>query len=78
MKKSFIIFGLAAGALMLASCQKELTEGNAGASVPQVTKTMYVEGNEWIPEDGTKTAYQPGQGVQWTGTETFAIYRNCG
>lgn len=74
MKKSFIIFGLAAGALMLASCQKELTEGNAGASVPQVTKTMYVEGNEWIPEDGTKTAYQPGQGVQWTGTETFAIY----
>ena len=75
MKKSFIIFGLAAGALMLASCQKELTEGNGqGASVPQVTKTMYVEGNEWIPEDGTKTAYQPGQGVQWTGTETFAIY----
>lgn len=74
MKKSFIIFGLAAGALMLASCQKELTEGNAGTSVPQVTKTMYVEGNEWIPEDGTKTAYQPGQGVQWTGTETFAIY----
>lgn len=55
------------------SCQKELTEngGNAGA-VKMVTKTMVAEGNEWVPD--TRTEYQPGTGIDWSGDETMHIF----
>lgn len=55
------------------SCQKELTEngGNAGA-VKMVTKTMVAEGNEWVPD--TKTVYEPGTGIVWSGDETMHIF----
>ncbi len=77
MKKSVIYAaGLAALALAAAACQEELT-GNindADSSAPAITRTMYVEGNEWTAGDGTRTAYTPGAGVDWTGSETFAVY----
>ena len=72
--KRLIYTAFALGMLTIVACQKELTEGQAANAVPQITKTMYVEGNEWLPEDGTKTAYTPGVGINWTGNETFAIY----
>lgn len=55
------------------SCQKELTEngGNAGA-VKMVTKTMVAEGNEWVPD--TRTEYEPGTGIVWSGDETMHIF----
>lgn len=77
MKKSVIYAaGLAALALAATACQEELT-GNindADSSAPVITRTMYVEGNEWTAGDGTRTAYMPGAGVDWTGSETFAVY----
>ena len=72
--KKIVYAGLALGLMTVVSCQKELTEGQMENTVPQITKTMYVEGNEWIPEADTRTAYEPGVGIDWTGNETFAIY----
>lgn len=72
--KKMIFAGLALGFMTMVSCQKELTENSIGAAVPQITKTVYVEGNRWLPDTGTRTAYTPGTGVDWTGNETFAIY----
>ena len=74
MKKALLFTGLAAGLVAAASCQEELVGNNPQVSVPSVTKTMYVEGNEWTDESGTKTGYTPGAGISWTGHETFAIY----
>ena len=72
--KKIVYAGLALGLMTVVSCQKELTEGQMENTVAQITKTMYVEGNEWIPEADTRTAYEPGVGIDWTGNETFAIY----
>ena len=72
--KKMIFAGLALGLVTMVSCQKELTENSIGTAVPQITKTVYVEGNRWLPDTGTRTAYMPGPGVDWTGNETFAIY----
>ena len=72
--KKMIFTGLALGLVTMVSCQKELTENSIGTAVPQITKTVYVEGNRWLPDTGTRTAYMPGTGVDWTGNETFAIY----
>lgn len=72
--KKMIFTGLALGLMTMVSCQKELTENSIGTAVPQITKTVYVEGNRWLPDTGTRTAYTPGTGVDWTGNETFAIY----
>lgn len=72
--KKMIFAGLALGLVTMVSCQKELTENSIGTAVPQITKTVYVEGNRWLPDTGTRTAYMPGTGVDWTGNETFAIY----
>lgn len=72
--KKMIFTGLALGLMTMVSCQKELTEKSIGTAVPQITKTVYVEGNRWLPDTGTRTAYTPGTGVDWTGNETFAIY----
>ena len=72
--KKMIFAGLALGLVTMVSCQKELTENSIGTAVPQITKTVYVEGNRWLPDTGTRTAYTPGTGVDWTGNETFAIY----
>lgn len=72
--KKMIFTGLALGLVTMVSCQKELTENSIGTAVPQITKTVYVEGNRWLPDTGTRTAYTPGTGVDWIGNETFAIY----
>ena len=72
--KKMIFTGLALGLVTMVSCRKELTENTIGTAVPQITKTVYVEGNRWLPDTGTRTAYTPGTGVDWTGNETFAIY----
>lgn len=72
--KKMIFTGLALGLMTMVSCQKELTENTIGTAVPQITKTVYVEGNRWLPDTGTRTAYTPGTGVDWIGNETFAIY----
>ena len=72
--KKMIFTGLALGLVTMVSCQKELTENTIGTAVPQITKTVYVEGNRWLPDTGTRTAYTPGTGVDWIGNETFAIY----
>ncbi len=74
MKKLTIILGILAVSASAISCQKELTEGQAANAVPQITKTMYVEGNEWLPEDGTKTSFQPETGIVWDGTEQIGVY----
>ena len=73
MKRQFTVICLMAGMVALVSCQKELTEngGNAGA-VKMVTKTMVAEGNEWVPD--TKTEYEPGTGIVWSGNETMHIF----
>ena len=49
--KKIVYAGLALGLMTVVSCQKELTEGQMENTVAQITKTMYVEGNEWIVTD---------------------------
>lgn len=73
MKRQLTTLCLIAGIVASVSCQKELTEngGNAGA-VKMVTKTMVAEGNEWLPD--TRTEYQPGTGIVWSGDETMHIF----
>ena len=73
MKRQLTTLCLIAGMAVSVSCQKELTEngGNSGA-VKMVTKTMVAEGNEWLPD--TRTEYQPGTGIVWSGDETMHIF----
>ena len=73
MKRQLTTLCLIAGMAVSVSCQKELTEngGNSGA-VKMVTKTMIAEGNEWVPD--TRTEYQPGTGIVWSGNETMHIF----
>lgn len=57
----------------LVSCQKELTENVTGeGSKNLISKTLYAEGNDWVAD--TKTVYEPGTGIVWTGNESMDIF----
>ena len=66
----------AASAICLAasvSCQEELTENIRPEEKGDIiSKTLYAEGNDWIAD--TKTVYDPGTGIVWTGTEPMDIF----
>lgn len=72
MRKIYLCFA-AAAALLSVSCQKELEGGIQGGQVKTITKTVTVEGNEWLAGE-TKGEYTPGEGVKLTGEEPIAIY----
>ena len=73
MKRQFTVICLMAGMVASVSCQKELTEngGNAGA-VKMVTKTMVAE--DALSQSDTRTEYEPGTGIVWSGDETMHIF----
>lgn len=57
----------------LVSCQKELTDNVTGeGSKNLISKTLYAEGNDWVAD--TKTVYEPGTGIVWTGNESMDIF----
>lgn len=72
MKRFISYICIASVFLTFFSCQKTMDEGNPADTA--IVKTMHVDGNEWLSGNGTKTAYSPGQGVVWTGSESFAVY----
>ncbi|MCQ2135422.1 MAG: hypothetical protein MJY67_00750 [Bacteroidales bacterium] len=71
MKKNIIIAGIVVAA-SLAACQKSsfdsVVPSNDGQKV-----TLTVCAQEWT-EEGTKTAYTPGTGVDMSGQEVLALY----
>lgn len=57
---------------MTVSCAKMNEAGTAGPA-GEIVKIVSVEAGQWLPED-TRTAYEPGAGLVWTGNETMDIY----
>ncbi len=57
-------------ASLMVSCQKE--EGTQNTQ-KLITRTVTLEEGEW-QEDATRTIYEPGAGVKFTGAEVMSIY----
>lgn len=57
----------------LVSCQEELTENIRPEEKGDIiSRTLYAEGNDWVAD--TRTVYEPGTGIVWTGKETMDIF----
>ncbi|MBR1869227.1 MAG: hypothetical protein IJ799_04090, partial [Bacteroidales bacterium] len=78
MKKTMSLAGIltAVAALLLAGCTAELKEDLTDeATVKGTPVTLYVQDNEWLPEDGTaRSVYEPGVGIHLTGTENIGLF----
>ncbi len=73
MKKRLIFSCIILCAGMAISCQKDEIKGNSGQIAGEtVTRSLHIEGNEWVPE--SKSYYEPGTGVVFTGEEPLAVY----
>lgn len=70
MKKQLI--SILALALTLASCQKEAMQHGGAETPATVSHTFELEEAEWLPE--TKTVYEPGKGVKFTGKEVMSVF----
>ncbi|MBO4341452.1 MAG: hypothetical protein J5835_08510 [Bacteroidales bacterium] len=75
MRKQFISAGLAlvAAAFSAVSCMTELKDGSALKTAGKQI-TLYVQDNEWLPEEGARSSYTEGVGIALDGTEKIALY----
>lgn len=66
----------AATAFMMMGCTAELKENRTEETAVKGTPvTLYVQDNEWLPEDGApRSVYEPGVGIHLTGTENISLY----
>ncbi len=70
MKRNFVLLATMAVASLMVSCQKE--EGTQNTQ-KLITRTVTLEEGEW-QEDATRTIYEPGAGVKFTGNEVLSVF----